>query len=293
MRPKLSQRKNAAGEYDGSGSRNFTISTINAEGKTFIEQMKELDKMCAIYGNGEQAVSARCITAEDINRITGYNPNKTGTGAAYSYPLDNSVPVSDYGMKVTYKFTEDGVVQYSYTYNGKVETMTEDDDNVQYTVFKKIAETTNASELNTASGFTVTCDCYSYQMNTLTSNKAAAIAAKLPTVVNVMEDSNIYKMLESGNHRGTGGNYWLNNAVARTRGGNIQYGILTVRNTYQVGNKAMWRTDLETNNNSESNVVRAVVYVDPDAVLKKGTVKSTQNGFTIDCWVFEENNNQQ
>lgn len=46
------------------------------EGYSNIE--KELNKICKLYGQGAHAKEARSITVEDINKITGYNPECIG-----------------------------------------------------------------------------------------------------------------------------------------------------------------------------------------------------------------------
>lgn len=40
--------------------------------------IKELDKISSIYGNGKYAEKARSVTIDDINKITGYNPECIG-----------------------------------------------------------------------------------------------------------------------------------------------------------------------------------------------------------------------
>ena len=40
--------------------------------------VEELNKICAIYGTGEGAIGARSVNVDDVNWITGYNPNNTG-----------------------------------------------------------------------------------------------------------------------------------------------------------------------------------------------------------------------
>ena len=63
----------------------------------------ELNAICSIYGKGKGAKEARSISVEDVNRITGYNPQLTDTGHPY-----NKGKISEYGNKVTYKKTNGG-----------------------------------------------------------------------------------------------------------------------------------------------------------------------------------------
>lgn len=82
--------------------------------------VKELDNICSIYGEGKCATGARSIRVEDVNRITGYNPNnegvydpkQTGDGAkAYE-----SSGVRAYGNTVKFTWGEtEGYFKYEYT----------------------------------------------------------------------------------------------------------------------------------------------------------------------------------
>lgn len=71
----------------------------------------ELDGICEPYGYGEGAIGkARSITVEDVNAITGYNPET----AAY-----DKGQVSEYGNEVTYTWDGDSKIKYSGTLNDK------------------------------------------------------------------------------------------------------------------------------------------------------------------------------
>ena len=67
----------------------------------------ELDKICGVYGEGYGARKARSIDVEDVNKITGYNPNNegvydpesTGTGTKFGSGL-----IFEYGNEITYKW---------------------------------------------------------------------------------------------------------------------------------------------------------------------------------------------
>jgi len=67
----------------------------------------ELNKICSIYGTGKGATGARCVNVEDIDWITGYNPentgvrdkNKTGSGRKY-----HQGEISEYGNSVKCTF---------------------------------------------------------------------------------------------------------------------------------------------------------------------------------------------
>ena len=69
----------------------------------------ELNSICAIFGEGKGASSARCITAEDVNNITGYDPEKTGDGHVYNEGRNN-----EYGNEVKYTINpQNQKIEYS------------------------------------------------------------------------------------------------------------------------------------------------------------------------------------
>ena len=68
----------------------------------------QLNYACEPYGKGKSATGARCMTVEDINKITGYNPSTAGYGNNEFW---------EYGNSVTYIFNGKG---WNYTStNGK------------------------------------------------------------------------------------------------------------------------------------------------------------------------------
>ena len=59
----------------------YTNINYYLDGRTgFQNVITELDKISALYGQGEYAEGARSITVEDVNKITGYNPETDFTG---------------------------------------------------------------------------------------------------------------------------------------------------------------------------------------------------------------------
>ena len=60
----------------------YTNINYYLDGRTgFQNVITELDKISALYGQGEYAEGARSITVEDVNKITGYNPETDFTGS--------------------------------------------------------------------------------------------------------------------------------------------------------------------------------------------------------------------
>ena len=88
------------------GSRTY----YNLKGqKGYINGIEELNKISAIFGHGKGAEKAKSITVEDINGITGYNPET----AKYNQGDGN-----EYGNKVTYTRGEGTALSSSAT-NGE------------------------------------------------------------------------------------------------------------------------------------------------------------------------------
>ena len=82
------------------------------------EDFDALNSTCEVYGNGTYASGARCINVDDINRVTGYNPETAGYNAG---------KLSEYGNVVTYtcqsyEYREDfdypPETMYKITYSG-------------------------------------------------------------------------------------------------------------------------------------------------------------------------------
>ena len=90
--------------------------------------VNELNKICEIYGKGEGATDGRNITVDDVNKITGYNPNnegvydpeQTGTGTKF-----REGEILEYGNKITFYW--DGTeFPYLETSNGIKRSITYD-----------------------------------------------------------------------------------------------------------------------------------------------------------------------
>ncbi|MCI9063443.1 MAG: hypothetical protein HFJ17_02415 [Clostridia bacterium] len=104
---------------------NFYLNGI--AGYTYGES--ELNKVCSVYGTGYGATGARSINVDDINKITGYNPNNIGvydpeqTGIGTKYTNSDGVT---YGSNITYSWTniQNQITSSSYEngYESKFET---------------------------------------------------------------------------------------------------------------------------------------------------------------------------
>lgn len=71
----------------------------------YINAEDELNNISKIYGNGDFAEGARSIIAEDVNKLTGYNPETDYT--------EEDGNIGEYGNEVTVKGNGDGTYSYS------------------------------------------------------------------------------------------------------------------------------------------------------------------------------------
>ena len=75
----------------------------------YINAETELNNISAIYGKGDYATGARSITVEDINKLTGYNPETEKV---------NEGQLDEYGNTITIKGNGDGTYSWSNATNG-------------------------------------------------------------------------------------------------------------------------------------------------------------------------------
>ena len=85
----ISEEFIGAGTYTDSNRTKYTLKGQQG----FINGIEELNKISAIFGHGKGAKKATSITVEDINGITGYNPETAKYGEGN---------FNEYGNKVTY-----------------------------------------------------------------------------------------------------------------------------------------------------------------------------------------------
>ena len=173
----------------------------------------ELKAICAIYGKGTGASGARSIDVDDINKITGYDPNNTGDGKPYE-----DGKLWEYGNQVTY--TNNGSsIGYSGT-NG-ISSQTSPYNRFRYydernQLWKTLVNTGNITLGNTG---------YYYNPITLTtSDDISSGTAGIDT------DSPEYEMLFS--RTSSGQEYWLASPWISTYGGYAYFGLRGVINGF-------------------------------------------------------------
>lgn len=190
---------------------------------------------------------------EDINKITGYNPNnvgvydpnQTGTGTKYAVGALN-----EYENKVTYYWDGTNYPYYIAT-NGVTGNLTSSHNNSLYGnsfywydsnsgwKSSQYTSTTNRQEITTLES-----NYYSYYPNTLTSSSSG-------TTVGIDTTSTAYKMLftnsstgayTSGSGSTTGFIYWLGSLYVYTNTDVINFGVRTAGNGNVAGGQPLYRS---------------------------------------------------
>ena len=224
----------------------------------YINGVDELNKICSIYGKGEGATGARTINVDDINWITGYNPNNTGvkdknkTGSGTKCYLGQRY---EYGKNVKYTLLSTGV---KYEPENSV---------ASETSYKKFAYYDGMSKtwknLATNGSVTLKNSEYYYYPTTLTEtdNKTATVGIGVNTVE--------YKMLFMNSD--VSYYYWLGSQYVSTDNGFAFYGLrriyINMVNGVGIGDSA-------GGSRYEGWGVRPVVTLNSKAMLKdSGTMK--------------------
>ena len=193
----------------------------------YVNGVSELNNICRIYGNGVGATAARCITIEDINRITGYNPNNVGvkdtnqTGRGKKYGQGT---VIEYGNSITYTKNSQKVGYKSA--NGLSE------ENSIYSRFDYLAGGNTWRSLSLNQSVTINnSNMYIYYPTTLTNidDKTATkgISTQSKEYEVLFKDSEI---VEYPTASGNMFRYWLASDGIMTGDGNVFY---CIRNVFQ------------------------------------------------------------
>ncbi len=211
----------------------------------------ELEKICAIYGNGQGATGARSITVEDINKITGYNPNNVGvydpeqTGSGTKY---GAGALYEYGNRVTY-YWDGTVLPYCRAENGLEDKLTTDHNNSLYgnsfywyeekSGWKSSPYTGDATTDTMQEITELQSNYYNYYPNTLTDDSSGE-------TVGISTDSTAYKMLFTNSSTGANSSntdlmsdfeYWIGSIYVYTGTDCAYFGSRYVRDGHIARNK--------------------------------------------------------
>ena len=212
-------------EFIGPGTYTDSSRTYyNLEGqKGYINGIEELNKISGIFGHGKGAEGAKSITVEDINAITGYNPETA------KYEKGN---FWEYGNKVTYTREEGSALSSSAT-NGEKWSGPQG----TFNYYDKASKTFKAL---TSGNIQITSTYYYYNPTTLNSEQAKPTQGVnengvYNTVYQMLFgkytiDNNSYSRSFTGT--GTQPNYWLASDYADAYDNYVEWGL---RNVYYGG----------------------------------------------------------
>ena len=246
----------------GGKDGKYTLKGIQG----YIHGVNELNAIASIFGQGKGAESARSINVEDINKVTGYDPNVTGTGEIYK-----KGEIDEYRNKVTYSwgekktFSDDGITRVALNYsatNGasRTNTMYTSNGFTYYDATKR-----KFVEMGTNETVTVETTDYKYYPNTLTTSSSG-------TTKGITKTSIEYKMLFNTT-------YWLATTIVEAGSSDIYYGLHTVsysNENYYVYDSSVIKSGTE---NVRANSLRPVVTLNASTQLIKdenhdGTTKA-------------------
>ena len=205
-------------EFIGPGTYTDSSRTYyNLKGqKGYINGIEELNKISGIFGHGKGAEKATSITVEDINEITGYNPETAKYGKGEFY---------EYGNKVTYT-RGSGIALSSSATNGKTWSGTKD----TFNYYDKASKTFKAL---TSGNIQITSTSYYYNPTTLNSEQAKPTQGVdengvYNTVYQMLFgkytiDNNSYSRSFTGT--GTQPNYWLASDYALASSNCVYWGL--------------------------------------------------------------------
>ena len=210
-------------EFIGPGTYTDSSRTYyNLKGqKGYINGIEELNKISGIFGHGKGAEKATSITVEDINGITGYDPEtaKFNKGAS-----------DEYGNKVTYT-RGSGTALSSNATNGQTWSGTQ-------STFNYYDKTNKTFKALTSGSTEITSTIYEYEPTTLGTDRYAKPSQGVDENGTFNE---IYKMIfgdwerteKNGYYRnftGTGDKpkYWLASDYAKANGDGVAWGLYFV-----------------------------------------------------------------
>ena len=221
--------------------------------KGFINGIEELNKISGIFGHGKGAESATSITVEDINEITGYNPET----AKYSQG-----DWEEYGNKVTYTRGE-GTALSSNATNGKTWSGTQ-------STFNYYDKTNKTFKALTSGSTEITSTAYTYGPATLKDGFTQPVQGVdengvYNTVYQMLFgkytiDNNSYSRSFTGT--GTQPYYWLASDYAHAYNYFVDWGLR------YVSYGGVSYSDLCNSYGSASSGVRAVVSLKSDISLE-------------------------
>ena len=210
------------------------IGTLKLEGKdVYNTGISQLEEMCKAYGT-----NARSIKVEDINRVTGYNPSRTGDGNKFCVRQ-----WGEYGSLVTYTASK------TTNSNGLTNTKGLGNKKYEHPDGRLIGTGGNASSITvTSTGY------YYYPYSLTTSNDTTGTCEGISTT------SKAYELIfgtYANTSAGKGNYYWLASSFVSAYSNYSLFGLRYVYTSGCVNSGGFWSSD--GNASSPSLGVRAVV----------------------------------
>ena len=266
---------------ESSESGVFASKVLNLFGKVGYQNAEEeLNRVCSLYGKGKYAEIGRSIDVEDINKITGYNPDAVGIKNPTANQISNGTKYNQgdnkpnqYGREVTYLWSGNVDKKPQYTYTGKETTGTLTNAHNSFNWYNERKwNVSNYEFAKIGKICTLISNYYYYYPTTLTNSNSG-------NVVGIETDTNIYKLLFDKNNFGSGNNeyYWLSSRCINNGLNLIGFGIRCVYSN------RVYAVNMANSDDSELYYklgLRPIVYLKSDIKLKKN-----ENG----VWQFIDN----
>jgi hypothetical protein len=198
-----------------------TLTLCGYTGATY--GTKELNKICSKFAKSGYTNSARSVTVDDINKITGYNPSTANYGKG---------SMVEYGNEVTYKWGESSS-SVTYTYGANKTEGSYTSTNYGIYGFNYITNTGNwISSKFTKAGENITTlksTYYCYYPNTLSPSQSGNTVG-----IEVGTDAKAYQTLFCDSNKAVT-SFWLASPYIVTQADSVLFGIRYVNNGYVGG----------------------------------------------------------
>lgn len=213
--------------------------------------VKELNDICAIYGEGKGASRARSINVDDINKITGYDPDMAQCFDGQIY---------EYGNEVTYTKNASNI-SYQDTLNNKSGTFSSS------TIFRYYDEGSKLwKTLTQGDNIKLRSTEYYYYPNTLTTSSSG-------NTVGISTDSSEYEILFERKE------YWLASPYVFTNSSYAYFGLRGVFDSH-VSRYRLFYSNCNADDNTDCGV-RPIVSLESNINISGGDGSSLDTAYQI------------
>ena len=252
----------SANYVDVTGSGNYGAPVLQLQGSNGIDnEISKLNTLCAKFADGVKTEKGRSIKVEDINKITGYDPNESrlNPNDLTEKGVFGKNQIYQYGNNSTYMIKEGvrnngrNVVWYI---GNKASTTETESNNVKFWKF--------GEDSNITSPFTIQSTYYTYYPETLGSFSNSTASEGLSTT------SPAYDMLFKLQ---SNVKYWLASPCVNAGTGIVSWNLFVIASPGRVYINRLWYS--HSGYNSESSGVRPVVYLKSSINPSNKTTDST------------------